>query len=60
MAYDFHIGKASDISSRSASWTRRRDADGKPISDRVVPASPVLFVPEELTPLSTIQVQVHQ
>lgn len=36
-----------------------RTAHGEPISDCIVPASPVLFLPEDLTPLSTINALVR-
>lgn len=58
--YDFDIGEVSDVPARSTVSTRRSIVDGGPIGDRILPASPVLFAPVELTPLLTIQAPVRR
>lgn len=46
--YDLIMGEMYDNLLHSALSTRRRNADGKPIADFIVPASSVIFVPGDL------------
>lgn len=41
--YDFSVGEVSDVPSRRSPSTLRRNADCKPIGDRILPASVVTF-----------------
>lgn len=59
LPYNFNMGELSDDQSRCGSPTCSRKADGEPNNDRVVPPSPVLFVPGDLTPSPTIQAYVR-
>lgn len=60
LPFNFSMSRVSDILSRSASSTRRRDAYGKPINDLIVPASHVPLVPEDRTLLPPIQAPVRR
>lgn len=50
----------SDASSRSSSSSCCRNVNGDVLCYRIVPSSPVLYVPGDLNSLLTIQVHVRQ
>lgn len=56
--YNFKMGELSDVPQRSTSPTCCHNINGSPINDVIVPASPVYFVPGDLTPLQTIKARV--
>lgn len=58
--YDFGMGEAFYVSSRTGSSTSLLNAEGKPIGDLILPSRPGLFVPGDVTPLPTIQARVHR
>lgn len=56
--YDFNVGDMSDVLLPSLSLTHSSSAAAEPISNHVVPNSPVLLVAGNLAPLSTVKVLV--
>lgn len=54
--YDFHLPMVYNVLWYTTSSTSR-PKDGSQIGNQTIPTSPVLFVPKDLAPLLSIQVQ---
>lgn len=58
--HNFELGEVSEAPPCNASSSRCRNVSGDVITDDIVPASPALYVLEDLCSLSPIQAHVHQ